>query len=264
MKKTILSLLMLALSIGAFVAYIQYNKITDDKVPPVITCEEDIISASVKVTDEELLAGVTATDDRSGDVTSSVVIEGMSNFIAENTRIVTYAAIDGNMNVGRLERTIVYTDYKEPTFSLSGPLSYVVGSKIDVLRNVSARSTLDGNISLKVRYGLESVIDNMTPGKYPVEFRVTDSCGKTSYLNTEIEIYDTTYSGIDVELKKYLTYIKVGSNFKKEDYFKGSNIEGKLTIVSEVDTKKPGTYNVDYYVNGVNASGKSRLVVVVY
>ncbi len=262
-KRTIYCLILLAVSFCCFFAYRQYRKATDDTVPPRLSCESDTITAGVGVTEEELLLGVNAYDEVSGDVSASVVIEDISDFVSENTRIITYAAIDESNNVGRLERTLIYTDYKEPEFSLVAPLSFPVGSKVNILGNIRAKSNLDGNLTDKVRYGLNGVIDNLLPGKYAVEYRVTDSCGKTSYLNTEIEVYDSTYSGIDVKLTKYLVYVKKGAKFNKDAYFKSSNIEGELTVVSNVNTKEEGVYYVDYFVNGINASGKSRLVVVV-
>ncbi len=264
MKKNILCITLLLFSIAALILFLKRESTVNDTVPPVLTCESETITASVSITEEELLQGVTAFDNRDGDVSNTIVVQSVSNFIKENERIVTYAAIDSHMNVGRIERTLVYTDYKAPTFSLSKPLSYVVGSRINVLANIRADSVVDGNITQKIRYGLDTIIDNLTPGIYPIEFRVTDSCGETSYLNTEIEIYDNSYAGIDVTLKKYVVYIRKNSEFDPEKYYKGSNIEGELSIVSNVNTKKEGVYTVEYFVNGINANGKSKLLVVVY
>lgn len=263
-KRNIICFIILALSIVTFILYNQYREKTDDVTPPIITAESDTITGSVKITDEELLSGMSAYDETSGDVSDTLIIEKKSDFINENERVISYVAIDENMNVGRYERTLIYNDYSKASFTLSEPLSYVVGTRIDILKNIGATSTLDGDISQQIRYGLDSVIDNMKVGKYPVEFRVTDSCGNTSYLNTEIEIYDSSYSGIKVELHKYLTYTPKGARFNQYTYYKGSNIEGDLSVVSTVNTKVPGTYYVDYFVNGVNAKGKSRLIVVVY
>ncbi|MBQ2943898.1 MAG: hypothetical protein IJD93_04335 [Ruminococcus sp.] len=262
-KRNILCFILLVLSFLSFLGYKQYRKATDDVTPPRLTCEEKTITASVSVTEEELLEGVVAYDEVSGDLSDSLFIEDMSDFIDDNTRIVTYAAIDKSRNVSRLERTLVYTDYKEPEFSLVAPLSFPVGSKANILGNIRAQSNLDGDLTSNIRYGLNGVIDNLVPGKYEVEYRVTDSCGKTTYLNTEIEIYDKVYSVINVKLSQYLVYVDKGSKFNAESYFKSSNIEGELTVESNVNTKEEGVYYVDYYVNGINASGKSRLVVVV-
>ncbi len=264
MKKNIFCTVLLIFSLCTFFAYTQFKNFTVDTTPPTLICESDTIKTSVAATEVELLEGITAVDKRSGDVSDTLVIEDISNFIGDSKRIITYAAIDDSMNVGRLERTLIYTDYSAPRFSLKAPLSYSIGSKVNILENVGASSKLDGDLSNKIRYGLDLMIDNLTPGKYPIEFRVTDSCGKTAYFNTDIEIYDTSYSGIRVNLTDYLIYLPVGSEFVKQSYFKNSNIKGTLSIVSNVNTKKPGTYYVDYFVNAVNTNGKSRLTVVVY
>ena len=263
MKKNILAIILLVASFSIMIAYNQIVSASTDYIPPVLTTDSDTITASVTVTEEELIKGIKAYDTKSGDVSDTIVVEDISNFIDENTRVITYAAVDGSMNVGRLERTLVYTDYKEPAFRLTKPLGFIVGTRIDILANVTAESSLDGNLTEKVRYGLDSVIDNLATGEYPVEFRVTDSCGKTTYLNTTIEIYDASYSAIDVELTDYLVYLPLNAKFSPAKYFKGSSIEGELSINSKVDTSTPGTYHVDYYVTGSNIHGKSRLIVVV-
>lgn len=263
-KNTILSLIVLVVSLCVLITYRQFHKITDDITPPRVISESDTITVSVKTTEDELLEGVVANDDKCGDVSDTLVIEDISNFVDDNTRIITYAAIDDSLNVGRLKRNLVYTDYSAPTFYLTAPMCYSVGAKVDILAPIGAISTVDGDITAKIRYGLDGIIDNLIPGKYPVEFRVTDSCGKTTYLELEIEIYDNAYSGVKVELSEYLVYIKQGSKFNESKYFKSSTIEGELSIVSDVDTSKQGVYYVDYFVNGVNARGKSRLAVIVY
>lgn len=266
MKKSItfISVLLLVVSVLLYVIYDQYQEHAVDRTPPKISCESDTIYAEVSVTQEELLKGVKATDDESGDVSDTLVIADISNFISENTRVITYAAVDDSLNVGKTERTLVYTDYKAPEFSLKAPLSFAVGSRVNILGNVEATSSLDGDITSKIRYGLDSVIDNLAVGEYPVEFRVTDSCGKTTYFETVIEIFDGSYSGIDVTLKDYLIYLPKGAKFDEKSYYKDSSIEGELVVVSNVNTKKTGTYYVDYFVNGVNINGKSRLTVIVY
>lgn len=263
MKKNILAVVLLLASLCVVISYRQVEKNYTDNIPPVLSCETDTITVSVETPESEYLQGVTAVDDQSGDVTHTLVVENISNFISENQRIITYAAIDNNMNVGRIERKLIYTDYEEPVFGLTRPLSYVLGTRIDILANISAESSVDGDLSERIRYGLDKLIDNLAVGEYPVEFRVTDGCGKTSYLNTYIEIYDSSYSGIDVVLSDYLIYLPVGAKFDAKSYYEGSTIEGELSIVSDVNTKEPGVYHVDYFVNAINIGGKSRLVVVV-
>lgn len=262
-KLKVFSILLLFLSTGAFIAYQAYTRVVQDKTPPVVTCDSEELTVSVGATDEDLLKGVTAKDKRSGDVSDTLVIESMSAFTDEGTRVITYAAVDKSMNVGRCERMLVYEDYQKPVFHMSAPLCYKVGSDINIMAGITADSVLDGSLTSNIKYSLENTVNTMTAGSYPVEFRVMDSGGSTVYLNTQIEIYDRTYAGIEVTLSDYLVYVAKGQGFDPAAYYAGADREGELSIESNVNTEEAGTYYVDYIVNGMGASGKSRLVVVV-
>ena len=258
----ILSVIFLIMSIGIAALYYVYDRATKDTEAPVITCDDEL-KVSVKAGEEELLKGVTVKDNKCKDVQKTLVVEKISNFTDENTRIITYAAIDDSGNVGRCERTLIYEDYRLPTFSLNHALRFPVGSTVDLLGAVGAHSELDGDLSDKVKYTLNSVINATTIGKYEVEYRVMDSVGKNAYLPLQIEIYDASRERIEVILSEYLIYLPLNSGFNPYTYYVGSTIEGALSVDSNVDTSKEGIYTVDYTINGTNNSGKTRLVVVV-
>lgn len=262
-KIKVLSISLLLISILAFAGYAYYAKVTSDNQGPVLRCESEELTVSVAATEEELLQGVTAEDDRSGDVTDTVVVESISAFAEEGNRVITYAAIDEKGNVGRIQRVLKYTDYTAPTFDLTAPLRFPTGSSVDILKYVTAHSSLDGDLSNSVKYSLESTIDLRNKGVYPVVFRVTDSGGNVEYLSLELEVYDRTEEKIDVVLSKYLIYLPLNAAFNPQTYFVGSDIDGDLVVQSNVDVTKEGVYTVDYVVNGKNSIGKSRLVVVV-
>lgn len=264
MKKIkVLSVLLFIFSIAVFVAYQYYDRMTADTTAPVVRCESEELLVSVSVTEEELLQGVTAEDDKSGDVTDTLVVENISAFAEEDNRIITYAAIDEQGNVGRCTRILKYTDYEEPTFSLTEPMRFEMGSTFDILERVRAQSMLDGDLTDSIKYSLDSTIDLKSTGTYSVEFRVTDSSGKVVYLPLELEIYDQTQERISVILSEYLIYVPLNGTFEPQSYYVGSDIEGVLTIHSDVDVTKEGVYTVDYVVTGTNSNGKSRLLVVV-
>lgn len=265
MKKfKIFSILLLIASTSAFVVFKVYMKVIVDNVAPVVTCESAEIEVPVEITEEELLAGVTAEDNRSGDVTDTLVIEKMSAFSDEGKRVVTYAAVDDSMNVGRCEQTIIYKGYERPRFDMSSSLCYSVGSNVDFLAGISAESVLDGSLTENIKYSLEGTVNITEPGSYPIEFRVMDSGGNVVYLDTSVEICEIDKCAFDVYLKKYLVYINKGDKFDPEKYYEGAEYEdGSLKIDSNVNTKKTGTYYVDYIVKGASVSGRARLVVVV-
>lgn len=255
--------MLLLISVVIFGVYKVYEYQTRDTEPPKITAETDTITASVAITEEELLAGVTAMDNKSGDVSDSLVVEELSTFVSMNTCEVTYAAIDEKGNVGRLTRTLVYTDYEQPMFTLTDDLRIPRGGNLDFSGIVGAESGLDGDMSDYVKYTLGDYVDTTTTGAYAIEFRVTDSFGNTAYLPVEVEIYDMVAERINVKLTEYILYLEQGAEFHAEDYYVGSDIDGDLSIQSQVDTSKAGIYYVDYVVEGNNSTGKSRLIVVV-
>lgn len=262
-KMKILSILLFVSAIAIYLIYGIYEKKNSDEIAPVLQCETEALTVSVSATEEELLQGVTAKDDKSGNVEDTLVIESISSFTEENTRMITYAAIDEKGNVGRVQRTLSYEDYQKPRFDLKEPLRFSVGGSINFLNNVSADSVLDGNLTDKIKYTLESSIDLKSTGVYQVEYRVMDSAGSVVYLPLEVEVYDPTEERIHVILTDYLVYLPQGAQFTPNAYFVGSDIEGTLTVTSGVDTRNAGVYFVDYVVTSENSIGKSRLVVVV-
>lgn len=264
MKKIrICSVILFLFSVAVFGVYLYYAKATSDTIAPVVTCETEEMTVSVFTKEAELLAGVTAQDDRSGDVSDTLVIEKISAFTGENTRIVTYAAIDEKGNVGRCQRTLYYEDYQKPTFSLTEAMRFPTGQSVDILGRIKAYSELDGDLTDNIKYSLDSTIDLKTPNIYNVEFRVTDSADVVEYLSLDIEVYDASAERIEVVLSEYLVYVPANAEFDPMAYYVGSDIEGELVIESAVDTTKEGVYNVDYIVNGNNSKGKSRLIVIV-
>lgn len=259
----ILSVLFLIVSIAVAGMYYAYDRVTKDTKPPVITCDKDVIKVSVKDDESVLYQGVKVTDNKTKDVQNSLIIEKMSSFTEDNTRVITYAAVDASGNVGRCERTLVYTDYQPPRFTLTSPLRFPTVGTVKFLDAVGATSSLDGDLSDKVKYTLDSTINSASTGIYPVEYRVMDSTGKISYLTLDVEIYNPTTERIEVILSEYLIYLPLNGEFNPSAYYVGSNIEGALSIKSNVDTSKQGIYTVNYQVNGANSIGKTTLVVVV-
>jgi len=256
------NIVILIAAVAVFCGYLCYAKIIGDSTPPVVTCDSEKIVVSVGATEKELMKGVTAEDNRDGDVTDSLVIESISTF-AGDERIITYAAIDKQGNVGRAQRVLKYKDYEAPVFDLNGPLRFGMGSQVKLLDRISAESSLDGDLSANVKYTSSSYIDTSSEGEYEVEYRVTDSTGTVSYLPVEMEIYNPVEERITVELSEYLVYVEKDSYFDEGQYYIGADAEGTLSISSDVDTGKEGVYQVEYTVSDGYSIGKSRLVVVV-
>ena len=151
-KLRMFSVILLVVSATAYFGFQVYSKVTRDNTPPVVTCDSEELRVSVSQPEEDLLKGVKAVDDRSGDVKDTLVIEEISDFTEEGPRIITYAAVDESKNVGRMERTLVYEDYQAPVFDMSNGLCFTAGSNVDILGRISAESVIDGDLTSKIKY----------------------------------------------------------------------------------------------------------------
>ncbi len=247
-----------------------------DTVAPVINCETDLIELSVSATEEDFLTGVTAVDDVDGDVTDSVIVSGLSLVNAEeHSRVVTYAAFDSSNNVAQWSRTIKYTDYEPPVFSLRKPLVFSEGDKVTILDYLRAHDMLDGDVSQNIKIISGAGIYE-TVGYYPVVVGVANSCGDYSELELTVEIksYDRAQEANtpEIALTDYIAYIDAGENFDAASYIKNvySKVEGEVievgavNIKSGVDSNVPGKYVVTYSViNTLGYIGESNLTVIV-
>lgn len=251
----------------------------DDHTAPVIMLETDTLELSVTAGNEVLLQGVTARDNRDGDVTASIVVEGVSNITDAHTATITYAAFDSSGNVSKTTRTLHYTDYTAPRFGLSRALVFSAGTSSNVLDCVTARDVVDGDISRQVKGTLVSDTGGLIqPGVHTVDFRVTNSMGQTVHIALPVDIYAAGSYNAALELTDYLVYVPKGASFNPEAYpaaltvgmteysLLGWKLKDNITVTmnSSVNTAEPGVYSVAYTVTVDDRyTGYSRLHVVV-
>lgn len=176
-KQSTLSVVVLILTAISFLIFQGYEHFIKDNVGPVISIPDKLIEAPVAVTEEELLEGVTAKDDQSGDVTDTLIVEKLSAIDSNKQRIITYVAMDEAMNVSHKTRTLQYTDYDLPTFSMKDSLMVPEGYNSNLIDNINASSVLDGDLTNFVKYSVEGYLDFNTVGSYPISISVTDSAG---------------------------------------------------------------------------------------
>lgn len=244
-----------------------------DKTGPEIQFDEELLKVSVKVTEEELLEGVKAMDNKDGDVTDTVIIESISKLLPGNERIVTYAAFDNDNHVGKAERRIQYKDYKAPRFSLDEPLTTSLSSDMsEMIGALHAKDCIDGDISDQIVItnaditGLSGDEASMT-----YEVQVTNSCGDIASLQLPVSINmsGTNSQFAEIKLEKYLIYKKVGKSVDFESYIEDVVAAGNVAsaadvkVTSDYDKSEPGVYTATYTleVNGETASTQLYIVV---
>lgn len=278
-KKKWILVAAIVLCVAVFLGYRMLSAIRTDDTAPEITVSGQL-TLSVLEPREALLQGVSAKDDRDGNVTASLVVESITMADPEAPATVVYAAFDSAGNVAKEERQVVFSDYSSPHFSLTGPLAFSSGSGFDVLDRIRAEDDLDGDISSRIRVTSLSEESIGNQGTHEVEFRVTNSLADTVKLVLPVEVYPADTYRAYLELTDYLIYLPVGSAFNARDYLYEFTLldettylrgtfpeELTLKISGQVDTNTPGVYAVSYTVTGLLReepyAGYSKLIVIV-
>ena len=269
--KTILSIAT-ALSVLAFALAIYYTQFYKDVVPPEIRMDADVITVSAADGDEALLRGVTATDNRDGDITGAVLVDGVSQLTGPNAARVRYIVFDAAENAATASRTVVYSDYEAPRVFVLQPLTYNVGDTIALRGRVIARDCLEGNITDRIRISSQD-LSNRAAGVYHLTIWVMNKLGDVSTVTVPVIVREDDPAAPVVELKSYLTYLARGEEFDPKAYFqsyydsadsRARNYYDHLEVSGEVDTDTPGTYEVTYSAtNSDGLTGQAILTVVV-
>lgn len=153
-KLRILGIVVFVIAAVSF-GYFKYEQINSkDNQAPVITMDTDSIQVSCQAEDGELLKGIKATDSKDGDVTGSMIVESVSNFMENHTRNMTVVAFDSDNHATKAARKITYTDYVSPTFSLTEPLRFAMNTQ-DIMGTLNCSDVLDGDITGKIKMSSE-------------------------------------------------------------------------------------------------------------
>ncbi len=243
--------------------------ISSDNTIPSIKIEGEIIDVSIKATNEDLLKGVTAFDEKDGDLTSKVFVEAISKFYEKGVCKVTYAVCDSNNHVAKASRKIRYTDYTSPVFSLNKSTCYSLYETINLSEDIVATDCIDGNISRHMIITSDNYASSLA-GVFSMNVSVTNSNGDTTELILPLIIEDRNLSAPTIELNKYLIYSKKGTQINFQDFIVSAqdsaeqDLKSSVKIESNIDFNTPGTYSVHYYATDANGQrGHTVLVVVV-
>ncbi|MBR3972787.1 MAG: hypothetical protein IKJ99_02405 [Oscillospiraceae bacterium] len=278
-KAIIFQCLVLILAAAIFMGYRMYTgMVTDSKGPEILIPEEDLV-ISVKDPESVLLDGVTARDNRDGDVTDSLIVEKIYGLGEGNHIAVTYAAFDKSGNVSKATRQVCYEDYHSPVFTLSRSLAFA--GNIDILDYVGAEDVFDGDVQRRIRATIVSNNGSLsTIGKHEIEFRVYNSIGDTVKLVLPVEVYSADKYNGKLELKEYIVYLDSHDTFRPESYLSTFSHSGRdislsgsipddvsMKINGSVNTSQPGVYPVTYtatrIVGQMIYTGYTMLIVVV-
>lgn len=213
-----LCLVIIVLILAATIIVVLGNK---DKTPPEISFDNEVIFLTedevqqIKEKDfSSLLRGMTAYDDKDGDLSDKIIVYDVAKDDTELYGIVYYRVMDNKGNVAKIQR-IAYTKSMEeihsyvdtviakvlnitlaenesgvetetqnsgvPVLIMQPEITVQVGNAIDFTQFVVALSDdKDSNGTLTQNGRMDGNLDINTVGDYSISFTVTDSDGNTS------------------------------------------------------------------------------------
>lgn len=252
-----------------FVYFSVKEKVTTDSTVPVITLESEVLEVPLDAEKGDLLDGVSAFDEKDGDLTDKVIVESVSDFTQPGVCRVTYAVCDSNNHVSTATRKIVYKGYTSPVFDFNEDLCYSLYERLDLSTVITATDCIEGDISSNIVISSDDYTSSIE-GVFNIQATVTNSRGDTSTIVVPLIIEDSSTSAPEIELNDYLVYTKVGQKLNLKNYIDsaessaGKDLTSDVRTETNIDYSKAGTYTVHYYVTDADGiEGHSVLTVIV-
>lgn len=246
--------------------YLDEKKHKDTTLPS-IQVESGTLKVSIHDGTEKLLRGVTAYDEKDGDITDKILIESVSQFAEDGTCTVTYAVADADDHVAKNTRKIYYTDYTSPRFVLNQALVVPVGTILRVNTLIGAQDCIDGDISDKILLTATNY-QASSAGIFYLSLQVSNSKGDLAQLELPIYVEETDARAPVIRLSEYLIYVPKGTMPDFASYIESvtsdySTLEEEILISSDYDPEVPGIYQIHYRAWDVQGREEHTVLTVV-
>ncbi len=266
-----LAVIILFIGAVAFFGYVKYTaRQGADTSVPVISGSTEPLMVPCSYSEQDLLQGLTAYDEKDGDITDKIMVGHLSRFYEDGICKAEYVVFDSSNQPAVFTREIRFVDYQPPRFELSSPLVFVKGSKSYASAQIGAVDMIDGDISSFIRV-LSSDVDYSVPGHYDVGVEITNSFGDYSEIDLPVHIIEASDNNLKISLTENIVYLRKEAKFNTRSYIEsvtksnGEELEKNIvSIESNVDTDKEGCYEVKYIAqDSTGKKGVTWLVVVV-
>lgn len=238
---------------------------------PEITSDREVLEIPCDYTEEQLLEGLTASDEDDGDLTSQIIAGSFSRFIDKGVSNITYVVFDSSDQPATLTREVRFTDYHSPRFTLTEPLVFAEeeGSYTEAMNRIGAQDMLDGDLKDWITQ-TETDLNYQRAGSYTMTVEVSNSFGDTSTVGLPVHVVSAERRAMDIELSTSIVHISTGGSIDPDSYVQrvtdaqGNEADaGRVNVSSNVDTQTPGVYEIHYEVSDGGSTGETWLTVIV-
>lgn len=210
-------LLVIALAVGCVIAggIAYFLSVSQDHEAPEITVEDRDVTYTEGESYNVLLEGVTASDNRDGDVTDQVFVDKIRP-TGEDTAIAYYGVMDSSKNVGTATRKITY-----------------IAASDEGSENEGEETPEDASPAEETSAGDAGGADAGT-----AEELEPDGANPVIALNTD---HMTIEAGGDFDVLSIVRGVA-------DDKDSTQSLYTNIRIDGEYDTETPGSYEIRYYV----------------
>lgn len=229
--------------------YIQEKYLYVSNSQPTIVASDRTVK---KGTNLDLMNGVLATDKENGNLTSRVKVSGTVYINVPGEYKITYTVADNQQfNVSKTV-TVKVEGNSIPEISASD-VSISQYTAFDPRKNISAKDSIDGNITSKIQV-VSNPVNTSVVGTYKVKYKVINSTNQGIEKEITVTVIPNEKPVINASNKS----IKIGSTFNPLEGVSATDKEdGNITKIevteNTVNTSKIGSYKVTYKVTD-NAS----------
>lgn len=245
-----LGILMAIVCVG-LAAFVVWFKFGADKTGPEIKCGNTELVYYDGMSDSELLDGVTAYDEKDGDVSESLAVESV--YPVENGKIVVvYVAKDNSNNITKTKQ-----EYSYDGDTVDGMTEDNSGTEPETEADTDALEEESGTEPSQSADG-EGTADNGTEAETPETSDVDGTSADAEQIRKEQEeAAEKMPAGAPrIYLTEYVVKVPVGTTVDRLSYVKeivddADNVYDlwtKIQIKGTLDTMTAGTYECTYYV----------------
>lgn len=239
---------------------------------PEISSDREVLEIPCEYTEEQLMEGMSASDEQDGDLTDQIVAGAFSRFTEPGVTDLTYVVFDSAGQSASLTREIRFTDYHGTRFTLTEPLVFAEGegSYTEAMDRLGAEDQLDGSRKEWI-VQTDTDVNYSSAGNYTISVEVTNSFGDTSSADLPVHVVNTQNADVDITLTTGIVYLQVGETLDPAAYVAGVTDPagtaldpGTVSAQSGVDSSTPGCYEIHYQVSDAGGNtGETWLTVIV-
>lgn len=259
MKKGIIAIMViLCLGLGGLMVYM---KLSEDTQPPQIQFQDNEIVYTAGDSYDGLLDGVTATDNKDGDVTDSLVVESVYPNEDGKTATIVYVARDSSNNVGKANKVVTYRASADDQTADAAQAQDDTQTEASTQDSAAQQptETADAAVSVTPETGTDTDKKDQDTSDTDEEEESTDNLSAAAPRIKLTTNRVTIKKGESINRISYVDSVTDDKD-SKETLFKRIEISGDT-----FDKDTSGTYEQIYYVVDTdgNRSNEAKLTIVV-